>query len=834
MTNEARAALRETIFFQRPLREQSVGKCGLDPAKDQDDADGFRLSRAHPLAQRFRILQEVNNLEYSEAGRGSTKLSDDQRKFLVLALYQKNKLTFDWMRTKLKLPRASQFNMENDKRKDLKGDEVAAKLSHKDLFGKRWRNLSQEQQCTIVEKLLSTQDDNVMVGWLVGEIKLDEATALRVSSATLPQGHARLGLRAIGRILPHLEAGLRYDEAASKEYGSHSEKRSGEVVERLPYYGAWMPNAVIGSGDQRDINQKRWGRLPNPTVHIGLGQLRRVVNALAKEFGPPSEAVVEMTRNFKLPPNKVRELEREQAKNQEKNEKREQKITSLSQVPNARNRLKLRLWEELNLGDSIDRCCPFTGEKISIERLLSDEVEIEHLIPFSRSWDNSAANKVVAMRFANRAKGQRTPFEAFGQSPTIEGRSYDWEEIVQRAKNLPKNKRWRFAPDAMERFGDENGFLSRQLNETGWFARLAKDYVEGLTGPYKVWVVPGRLTEMIRAKWGFDSLLPDHNYSNRKNRADHRHHAIDALVAGLTDRSLLQKMASVYDEERGRIKVPVPWETLRIDVDAALGAMKVSHRTDHAASEKLHEAKAYGIVDSRDGVGPNLVARRNLTELTRPEIKKIRDDKLRNMVQSHVAAETAKGKNLTEALENFNAKNSGKAHIKEGLRRVRILKSERPKYLVTVKHGERPHAKAYSAGENAFIDIIETPDGKWNGEATTVFQANSPRYQPDWLNENVSFVMRVRKGDLIALDHDGLRQVMVVHRLDASANRFKLAAHNEAGQLNKRHADSNDIDPFRWLMASYNVLKARNAERVRVDVLGRVWRVPREEAKRSL
>jgi CRISPR-associated endonuclease Csn1 len=75
---------------------------------------------------------------------------------------------------------------------------------------------------------------------------------------------------------------------------------------------------------------------------------------------------------------------------------------------------------------------------------------------------------------------------------------------------------------------------------------------------------------------------------------------------------------------------------------------------------------------------------------------------------------------------------------------------------------------------------------------------------------------------------------MVVHRLDAAANRFKLAPHNETGNLDKRHAEDNEIDPFRWLMASYNTLKAMNAERVRVDELGRIWRVRPEEAERSL
>ena len=269
MTEEARDALRKTVFYQRPLREQPVGKCALDPAKGPDDTNGFRLSRAHPLAQRFRILQEVNSLEYGEIGGESSKLSDDQRKKLVLALCARNKLSFDRMRTLLQLPEGARFNLESDKRKELKGDETATKLSHKNLFGKQWRAMTRTRQCTVVEKLLATQDEDKMVAWLVHETGLDEPVARRVSGAVLPQGYARLGRRAIGRLLPHMEAGLRYDQAATGEYGSHSERRTGEAVDRLPYYGAWMPDAVSGTGDVRDGNQKRWGRLPNPTVHIG-------------------------------------------------------------------------------------------------------------------------------------------------------------------------------------------------------------------------------------------------------------------------------------------------------------------------------------------------------------------------------------------------------------------------------------------------------------------------------------------------------------------------------------------------------------------------------------
>src|SRR6185437_11387760 len=156
------------------------------------------------------------------------------------------------------------------------------------------------------------------------------------------------------------------------------------------------------------------------------------------------------------------------------------------------------------------------------------------------------------------------------------------------------NKRWRFQPDARERFDAMGGFQARQLNETGWLARVATRYLGAVTDPNKIHVLPGKLAAMIRAKWGLNTLLPDHNYSDEKNRKDHRHHAIDAMVAAFTDRALLQRMSSAYDDERDKIEIPLPWPSLRDDLDAKLNAMAVSHKPDHGLQAQLHEDTAYG------------------------------------------------------------------------------------------------------------------------------------------------------------------------------------------------------------------------------------------------
>ncbi|MFA5122364.1 type II CRISPR RNA-guided endonuclease Cas9 [Zavarzinia sp.] len=821
--------LRDLVFYQRPLRPVPAGKCTLLPAVGPGDEEGFRCPRAHPLAQRFRIWQEVRNLRVQVTGQPARPLTLDEGNKVAAALLGAAKVDFDRMRSLLKLPAEARFNLESEKRDHLKGDEAAEVLSRKKYFGKAWRSLPLDRQIEIVTALLKEEDERALVDWLVRTAGVGRETAQAVAGALLPEGYARLGLRAIRLLLPKMEGGLDYAAACEAALGkSHSGGPASERRGRLPYYGEWLQDDVLGTGEPGDPPEKRFGRLPNPTVHIGLGQVRRVVNALIERLGPPAQVVVEMTRDFRLSPRKLAEVEREQAANQRRNDARRSELQTLGYPVTSQNLLKLRLWEELNFKDPADRRCPYTGEQIGIRRLLSDEVEVDHLIPFKTSFDDSPANKTVAMRYANRAKGKRTPHEAFGSSPPLDGHAYSWPDITARAALMPRNKRWRFAPDALERFAAEGGFLARQLNETGWLARMAKDYLAAVVDRDQVWVVPGKLTALLRAKWGL-------NFSDAKDRNDHRHHGIDALIAGLTSRSLLQAIASANEAERERVEIPLPWPALRDEVAAWRAGVTVSHRPDHGVAGRLHEETAYGLVaDPAAEEGRNLVYRKAFTALTERELGAIRDRRLRDMVLDHWGAAKAAGVKLDQALRDFAATVAGRdPHVRGGIRHVRLLKPEREDYLVPVMGPDGKPYKAYAAGENAFVDVVETSAGKWLGVATSVFLANRPGYRPAWADDpSLTFVMRVHKGDLLRLDRDGRSEVMVVRQLDAASGRFKLAGHAEAGKLQDRHDDPDD--PFRWLMASYGTLKAMGAERVRVDELGTVWRIPAEEGLRHL
>jgi len=836
MTSDARAQIEnEIIFFQRDLKQPPVGKSSFDPATApyEKDPEGYRCPWAHPLAQRFRIFKEVRNLEIHETGKAGKKVAKEDGDKVALALLHNNKVSFDKIRALLKLSQEAKFNLESERRDHLKGDELAERLANRNLFGKAWRSLPLDRQITIAEKLLGEPDEKTLVSWLQGKCGLDAATADKVANAHLPDGHCRLGLRALKKLRPIMEndvaddgcSGVQEHDAVRRIYGDHAKLPTGEILDRLPYYGEWLPDAVVGTGDDRSKKEKRFGQFPNPTVHIGLGQLRRLVNALIKEFGAPEQVVVELARDLKRSQEEKREEEARQAKNQEKNDERKMKLAEIGIINvSGADLMKMRLWQEL--GD-IAKTCPFSGRPISLTQLMSADVEVEHLIPYSDSLDNSAANKTVCFTSANRLKGKQTPYEAFGSTP-------EWPAISARASTLPSNKRWRFAPDARDRLKrDGRDFLDRQLMETRWLSRLARQYMSAICNPNQVWVVTGQHTGLIRGKWGLNTLLPDHNFTTAKNRADHRHHAIDALVVALTDRSLLQRIASVYDDKRDRIEVPLPWRTLRDDLNAALKRITVSHKPDHGHQGKLHEDTAYGAVkqEEKDDHGKsfgNLVYRKPLAALTHNEIEKIRDRRLRDMVRAHVDAAAKNSVSLTKALLDFRD-NVRDPHIKNGLKRVRLVKSEKQDYLVPVKDARTGAVyKSYSAGKNVFIEIFEHPDGTWHGEAATFFQANQLSYTLQWPTEFPSSrrVMRLFKDDLVRIEYEGETRIVRVVRLEPSANRVRLAEHKEAGALQDRH--DNPDDPFRWIFGQYDRLKEWKAERIRVDELGRAWRIQSE------
>ena len=259
-------------------------------------------------------------------------------------------------------------------------------------------------------------------------------------------------------------------------------------------------------------------------MHIGLNQIRTVVNALIRRYGRPTEIVVELARDLKQSREQKQETQRRQADNQRRNDRIRKEIAAMRGILEHNVKVadiqKWILWEELSF-DVANRRCPYSGVQISAAMLLSDQVEIEHILPFSQTLDDSRNNRTVSMRAANRIKGNCTPWDA---REDFEKQGWSYDSILLRAEHMPKGKRYRFAADGYAQWlRNEKGFLARALNDTRYLSRVAREYLTLICPQIGcVRVIPGQMTAMLRAKFGLNDVL---GLNGEKNRNDHRHHA---------------------------------------------------------------------------------------------------------------------------------------------------------------------------------------------------------------------------------------------------------------------------------------------------------------------
>jgi CRISPR-associated endonuclease Csn1 len=836
LTESAKTTLKRVIFFQRPLKPVIPGRCTLDPTER-------RAPWALPIAQRFRIYQELANLRIERFGE-SRALTRTERDAVFVKLEHKSKLTFDQLRRALNLDSTHRFNLESPNRDGLRGDATGLRLANERLFGKAWWAFPATRQAEIVEAIVAAHDDAALAEIAQRDWALAEPNARMVARVSLPEGHAAIGRTAMAKIVPEIvEQGLDYHHAAKAAGYEPSDFRGDGSMDALPYYGEILDRQVIGdSGNLTDPPEKQFGRFPNPTVHVALNQVRAVVNALIEKYDKPTEIVVELARELKQNKKQKDAYAKRIAEDTTRNERIAEKLATLGVENNALNRKIFRLWEELGQ-NPLDRRCVYTDQQIPAAKIFSPAVAIDHILPFSRTLDDGMENLLLCMADANRVKTNLTPHEWKGSSP-------EWEAILLRADKLPPKKRRRFAIDAMGWWlREEADFVARHLTDTQWIARAAKEYLGGICPADRVWATPGRLTHLLRGKWGLNAILQDLRRGTLtndpetggevsevpgtpKNRNDHRHHAIDAFVVALTERGILNRVAKAAGQsspDRIIDEMPEPWAGFREQLRTRIGAIVVSLKSDHGIQGQLHEETAYGLIKRpEDWGGHNIVYRKPFINLNENEIERIRDPDLRSQVQAHIESAKGAGKLAGAALKTTLSAFKDRNGVTP--RRIRLTKSEAALISIYDRkipiHARRNHDpyKAVAAGENWCIDIFEQPDGSWKGAPITLFEANNPSALDEKRKGHPAArrVLRIHKGDYLKLMDGVTETIYRVFRLNAAANRVYLAPHYEGGELQKRHKKQEAeyrTDPFRWLLASYSTLKERRARKVAVDVL---------------
>ena len=420
-------------------------------------------------------------------------------------------------------------------------------------------------------KMSIADEEKIIINYLHNKFNLSQEAANElVCDICLEDGFASLSAKAINKILPEMKNGMAYPEAC-KNCGYYVQNC--EHLDKLPYYGEILGQNCLGKKAHYSCPEEQFGRINNATVHVALNQVRHVVNELIAIYGKPYDLAVEYGRDLKASAKERKSMSDKQDANEKENKRiskeledkfKDRKFTRYDIE-------KYKIWQNLTkYGEKpLSRTCPYSGKPISLSDLLDgNKFQIDHIIPFSRSMDDSMNNKVICSVEYNRRKGNRTPFEAFGNTP-------EWKEILQRAKKLGIEKQWRFAPDAMEHFKKNAGPIARSLNDTRYMTRLLQNYLQPIVredGKQRVQAVVGELTDMVRRAWGLNVYKEKkqkevdvktvsqstEDVDKKGYREFHNHHAVDAFVVAALNRGQIAKavpvLAQVRDEVREEIK----------------------------------------------------------------------------------------------------------------------------------------------------------------------------------------------------------------------------------------------------------------------------------------
>lgn len=786
------------VLFQWPLKPVERGSCEFFPQYQRHWKDT-------PVGHDFRIYQELNNLRWIDVDRGDHMLDAGQREAVLnLLMTRKSDVKFASMRKEkgpdgaLLFPDCVRFNLESEKRKSLKPHAVGALLGSHPVLAPLWFRRCEDAGDdgfldSVFETLQKETDSEVLELRLSTDYGLPRDAIEALTSLHLSRATASVSRTFMEAIVPIMrDQGLAYWDAVreisdEEENPLHHSHRPGQGDRKLlPYYGEILRGSMLGAdANANPVNEpeKHFGRINNPTVHVALNCLRRVCNNLIERFGEaPVEIHVELARDLKQPRKQRDDMTKRQAANERENDRIRGNLQNHGIAhPSALDIKKVKLWEELGQNEMARRC-PFSGKTISFAGLINGDAEIEHILPFKRTLDDSMANLTVAMRWANRLKGNRTPYEAFATDAYLKD-GIRWEEVRARADELPSNKAWRFGPNAMDKFESENDFIARQLTDNAYIARSAQQYLGCLKGVAQIVPNRGRLTAMLRGKWHLNGILSD---ENRKTREDHRHHAVDAAVIGLADRSMLNEVSRLTArgaDDRTRIEVP----DLPVDVEQAIRTrvpeIIVAYKPDHGSQGGMFKDTAYGVIrpENRDPDFPehNLVVRKPLTALTAKEYEVIRDQNIRDAVRARLAETESTGEKPEKALAELG--------VELGVKSARILVRDQ-----TVAPIPSASYKGYKADSYVCCDIWRIPKGRpghwkrdefrWEGVFWSYAETPNGVLKPEQKKPHpaAKFVTRLFKSDVIAYEDAGETQLMRVAGFSTTNNKLDIKPHHLA------------------------------------------------------
>ncbi|HCO27107.1 MAG: type II CRISPR RNA-guided endonuclease Cas9 [Gimesia sp.] len=777
------------LFGQRKTYWDSgtLGRCSLEPSD-------HLCPKADMYASEFLVLETVNRIRIEERGnydgRGLSLCDPsmkEKRDTVIQALRTTKTPTIATIRKALGIHTKENkvlysLNIEREQKPELNSDwfhrEIVAGV-----FGEtEWNALDERQKESINRAIQKFEEEEklkegALQWWGLNKNQIETLLAAW-NHRPKPDKRLRLSRRAIKNLLPFMRAGDDLTTAKQK-FGYPLKPRQLNKADRhyMEKHSNSLPPAPMCS---------------NPVVRRAIHEVRRHVNAYLNHFQKlPDRIVIEYarsatqsakSRNDQLAFNRKREAE---------NKKIEQEFKKYIGDNNPAHRIveRVRLWVEQK------KKCAYSGKLIGIEKVgFGTDLEVDHIIPRSRGGHNGFSNKVLCYRDTNRNKGNRTPKE-WMSADDFEALEKRFEHLAGKQRQkvgvfecVPNKAKWDNLHQVLDNF-DLKEFANSQFTDTAYAAKQVATYLREALYPdsenstsqkQRIFTTKGTITARLRRDWGIleenepffakqkDNEIPQYpkSRSEKKDRSDHRHHAIDAVMIALSSPQLIEEIVKLeeyaieYKERTGhRLRqdsIKPPWD-LRNQVVELAKKQIVAHRpVKRKLTGALHEEMNYGIVDENKKLFtlrlpvekltakmlrmPELIVSNEGTKyLKEPKLEKgglVRDRNLRKLIRECLKKNQINpdkfDKNDIKALSK-----SGKLNMPSGVPIKTIVVLRTIKSPIIIKSPNKA-PRVFVGGNNHHLEILEdTKTGNWSGTVWDTFTV-SQRINPPKTNGNAA------------------------------------------------------------------------------------------------
>lgn len=546
----------ETLYFQRPLKSAKglVGKCIFETH--------LRVCPvSSPYYQAFVLYQKLNDVEMTFLQtRQKRKLTSEERNLILKALHQHKSVDRSNKLSQAKIVKLLGFKRDQVQ---INFDALQGNKTYNILYKTLeeagvedieqcllWDETAQEQDLmsypnlySLWHVLYSVEDEGALIRILQDKYGFSPDQAQYISQKVgFKPDFGKLSTKAIKNLLQYMRQGKQYSVACDAAGYDHSGYKSDITLQdTLPLI---PPNA-----------------LRNPVVEQILNQLTNVTNTMIQTYGHPDEIRVEMARELKSNAKQRAKARTMMSQNKKRNDNIRTSLTDEydMKIVNGRDVARYKLWEET------DRHCLYCGKSISATEMRNGQADIEHIIPRSRSFNDSLQNKIITHVPCNRAKNQDTAYDYVSSLGADRLHHYTLQvnELFTRGGDSRISKA-KYDNLMMTGADIPDDFVNRQSRDTSYIVVEAVKHLRKVCA--KVNTTTGTVTDFLREDWRLKDLLKELTLpkykkagkvetktiktsdgqtkditipTNWSKRDDQRHHAIDALITAFTNQKII-------------------------------------------------------------------------------------------------------------------------------------------------------------------------------------------------------------------------------------------------------------------------------------------------------